>query len=370
VTESGNVVARGESARGREYGFAGAQDGDRIVVGEAADGEIAVRAKGDFDDARYDLPHGYDTVYIGGHPYYRYGYDYYWPYYYGGTLYYQEIYPPPGVFVTNLPPEAGLVGAGEVEYFVADGVYYQEQGDGYVVVDTPVTSAGPYPSGPNAGEILNRMGAYLAGLTNFVVEFSETAVSPRKQADTVTTKRRVYVSRPNRISAAALSDQEDQRRFLYDGKSITVCDLGKKTYATIDAPDNMADALDLLRDEYAMNVPLADLLRPDAAEFLSEAAESLNYVTDETVAGHMCHKLTLMTDEVHGQLWIEASEATPRPRRVELLYFAHPGQPRYRAIIQKWDAQDKLDDQLFVFEPPEGAVKIEMVPRADQEPGS
>jgi hypothetical protein len=82
-----------------------------------------------------------------------------------------------------------------------------------------------------------------------------------------------------------------------------------------------------------------------------------------------CQKIAIVTDEVQGHLWIESDEKTPRPRKIELLYFTHPNRPRYLALIERWDTQEVVDDALFIFKPPEGAVKLEMVPREEAEPG-
>jgi hypothetical protein len=383
VTAGGALVARGETARGRDYAVAGNREGDRIVVGQNAAGDITVRAKGDVGNAIQTLPADCRRVVIDGHTYYAHGYSYYWPYYYGGTPYYQEIYPPEGAVVTNLPETAGTIEVGGTEYVVADGAYYLQEGDHYVAADissgTEPAQAGTPDAGQAAGsgpaapapaiqgsDILNRMGAYLGSLNNFVVECIETAASPEGGGKNVTTRRRLYVSRPNRITVGVRSG-EDLRRFWYDGKNVYVYDDAKKVYASVAAPDTMSATFDFLRQDYGMTMPLADLLRPDVADAIRLAAQSVTYVGEEVVDGRACRKLTLMTEEVHGSLWVEADDQAPRPRKIELLYYAYPGQPRYKALIERWDSEEKIDDKLFVFQPPEGAAKIEMVPRDEGE---
>jgi hypothetical protein len=112
-----------------------------------------------------------------------------------------------------------------------------------------------------------------------------------------------------------------------------------------------------------LNLPLADVLRPGFDEDLLAAVDSITYAGQEQVGAVACHKLAFMNGEVKGYFWIEADEATPRPRKIDILYYTHPGKPRYQVVIDSLNAKETLDDKLFVFEPPEGATRIQMVAR-------
>ena len=159
----------------------------------------------------------------------------------------------------------------------------------------------------------------------------------------------------------------EQRRIYYDGQTCTSYNVAKKAYATIDAAATLTETIDLLQESYGLALPLADLLRPDLAEAIVAEARSVTYVGRENVGTSTCHKITVMTDDVQGEMWLEANEATPRPRMIRLHYFTHPNQPKYEAVIDAWNAVDHFAEGQFTFTPPEGAVKVEAV-RVD-EPG-
>ena len=87
-----------------------------------------------FGARRHGLWPGYVQLYVNGAPYF---YD-------DGIYYqqtgddYQEVYPPVGADVQDLPDGAIEVDAGNVAYYYAGGAFYVQQGDGYVIAPTPI----------------------------------------------------------------------------------------------------------------------------------------------------------------------------------------------------------------------------------------
>ncbi|MBS1502063.1 MAG: hypothetical protein JST32_08385, partial [Bacteroidetes bacterium] len=98
------------------------------------------------------LPYGYYPFYWNSDPYYYYGGVFYQPYN-GG---YEVVAPPIGAAVPNLPSDARSILIDGVQYYEADGVYYQEEVDDdtgktvYIVVgrDGVLNTAGDQASQP------------------------------------------------------------------------------------------------------------------------------------------------------------------------------------------------------------------------------
>ena len=81
------------------------------------------------------LPLGFITLQLGGAPYYYCGGIYYQPVD-GG---YQEVYPPVGAVVPQLPDGAIAINAGGLTYFYAGGAFYLQQPDGtFAIAPTPL----------------------------------------------------------------------------------------------------------------------------------------------------------------------------------------------------------------------------------------
>jgi hypothetical protein len=97
------------------------------------------------------LPGGYRPYYYHGSRFYFSGGIWYAPGPYGFIV----TRPPPGLFLTVLPPFYTTVWFGGVPYYYADNVYYQWQpgANGYQVVDAPpgADQPGDAPTGPAPG---------------------------------------------------------------------------------------------------------------------------------------------------------------------------------------------------------------------------
>lgn len=79
------------------------------------------------------LPLGYETVNVGGVPYYYSEGDYYQPEASG----YMEVAPPTGASVAALPPDAVPVNYNGQTLYYADGVCYAPTGNGFLVEQVP-----------------------------------------------------------------------------------------------------------------------------------------------------------------------------------------------------------------------------------------
>lgn len=361
-TEAGGAWVAGETAGGGQYVHGRTGDGDRFAVGRTADGEVYARAKGDFNGGIVDLPGDSDVVIIGDCRYYRHGYDYYWPYYYGGNVYYQEVYAPTGAVYDTLPTDISTLTIGGQTYYTYDGVYYQEVNGQYVVVDAPVRSGdAPSGGGADAESILKRMDTRVSGMSQFVVDYAETRTLA-KGDEPETHQRRIYVRRPDHLAARDLTTGSG-RQYVYDGKKVTVFDPARKVYGEVEAPATLAETIAFLRENYGMPVPVGDLLNGDFFEGLSAERATLTAEGRETVGGAECDKIVFETSEVRGTLWVDAKESLALPHKLVLDYFTHPGQPKYELAITRW-SEAKTEDNLFAFTPPGDATRINLVPRA------
>jgi hypothetical protein len=67
------------------------------------------------------------------------------PYFYDDGIYYQqtgddyqEVYPPVGADIPQLPDGAIEIDAGNLAYYYAGGAFYVQEGDGFVIAPTPL----------------------------------------------------------------------------------------------------------------------------------------------------------------------------------------------------------------------------------------
>ena len=67
------------------------------------------------------------------------------------------------------------------------------------------------------------------------------------------------------------------------------------------------------------------------------------------------------------ELWVEKNDKS-LPRRLIVTYRTLPGQPNFIAEFSDWNLNIHPSDADFVFQPPAGAVQVELKPVATAAP--
>ena len=212
---------------------------------------------------------------------------------------------------------------------------------------------------PRADQILRAMSSFIAATTRFAFEAEETydelsGSEPRVLFGNV---RRIAVERPNRFYADVEGDSLNRSVWL-DGRSVFTLDKPTLTYSTFDAPGSIDATLDVLIDEYGLNVPLAELFYSDAYSVLTEQVTYSRYLGLHRAAGVPCHHLVFSQPTIEWQIWIDAGER-PLPRKMVITYVREPGEPQYTATITKWNLTPSFPEGLFSFEVPDGAERVD-----------
>ena len=169
-----------------------------------------------------------------------------------------------------------------------------------------------------------------------------------------------FVQRPDRLRVNAEGDLVD-KQFYFDGKTITLYDKDHNVYGILEVPPDIESALEKANKEFGVRVALTDLASPNLWEFLNKHIKHSLYVGLSKVRGVPCHHLAFDGAVAHVQVWIEAGDK-PLPRKVVMTAEKAPGSPEWMAYLYDWNLSPQLQDNLFVFTPPEGAQKIKFIP--------
>jgi hypothetical protein len=169
-----------------------------------------------------------------------------------------------------------------------------------------------------------------------------------------------FVRRPAQLRVNAKGDLVD-KQFYFDGKTITLYDKDHNVYGVLPVPPNIESALEKANKEFGVRVALTDLASPNLWEFLNKRIKNAIYVGLHKVRGVPCHHLAFDGAVAHVQVWIEAGDK-PLPRKVVMTAEKAPGSPEWMAYLYDWNLSPQLQDNLFVFTPPEGAQKIKFIP--------
>jgi hypothetical protein len=218
---------------------------------------------------------------------------------------------------------------------------------------------------PRADELVKQMSDLLASTKSFALEAEEIYDEvpehlPRTQ---LTNLRHVALRRPDRMVGDASGDALN-RSFWYDGKTVSIHEKEQNTYATLPAPPTIDGTLDAIFDRTGMVIPLADFVYEDVYARLMESVQRGVYLGIHHVGGVACHHLSFEQESIDWQLWIDAGEK-PLPRKLVIAYKTEDEVPQYAVTIGKWNLNADVPDELFNFEPPEGAERVEF-PSAQQ----
>jgi hypothetical protein len=216
--------------------------------------------------------------------------------------------------------------------------------------------------------ILKKSIIFLQNLDRF--EIQGTAVFDVVQEDgqrlQYEMKTRLIQQRPDKLYAEKMRDDGDITRLWYDGKQVSILKVGDNAYAQFLAPDTIDGMLDMMENLLRDPHPLADLLYSDLFHLLNQP-ESAVYVGPSSVGGFPCSHLAFRNSELDWQIWVERGD-TPFIRKVVVTYRNEPGIPQYISYLHEWKIQPELNESVFLFSPPEKAVKLSiLIPPAVRE---
>jgi hypothetical protein len=224
----------------------------------------------------------------------------------------------------------------------------------------PDLAAGSRLVEPRVEELVRAMSERLARASAFAFEAEEVydevpEHSPRQQ---LTSRRFVVLRRPNRLAGDTTGDAI-HRSFYYDGRTFSATDKAQNVWASGTVPPTIDEALDWLFDQTGTVIPVADFLYADVYSRLMESVQRGVYLGIHDVAGVPSHHLSFEQATIDWQLWIDAGPE-PLPRKLVIAYKTEDEVPQYAVTIRKWNLGANVPDQAFRFDPPAGAMRVDV----------
>ena len=234
--------------------------------------------------------------------------------------------------------------------------------DGVAVTDTAAaTSAVAVASSPDVDSAsvaaLARMGTYLRSLKAFQVKAATTRdeVLDNGQQVQYGGVADILARLPDRLRAEVVGDQK-HRMYFYDGKQFTVFAGLLNYYASVPAPPTIGKLADVLRDKYAIELPLVDLFDWGTAGAKVGDIKAAVDVGPSQVEGVTCEHYAFRQEGLDWQIWIQKGDY-PLPRKLILTTLTDEARPQYTAVIS-WNLAPSYNDAAFTFDPPADAHRI------------
>jgi hypothetical protein len=220
---------------------------------------------------------------------------------------------------------------------------------------------------PDAIKALEDMSSYLRTLKAIQVHVTTSRDEVLEDGQNVTFSGTVdmIAERPNRLRAEVINEKQ-HRMYFDDGKTFSVWARRMNYYATIPAPPTLRELADKLKDEYNLELPVADLFywgdRKNTADIVGAIDLGASQV-DGTTCGHYAFR----QDGADWQLWIQQGDY-PLPRKLVITTTTDPARPRFTGVIA-WNLAPSYSDAAFTFDPPKDAKRIILAeaPRGDSQ---
>jgi hypothetical protein len=218
---------------------------------------------------------------------------------------------------------------------------------------------------PNADQLLRAMSAKLAAAKSFTFEATREIDPALLDGHDLPEKARVAVAvqRPNKLAAQA-TGKAGTRRFVADGRTLSLLDGKANHYATVPMRTTIDGLVDQLDQKYGFVPPLADFAVSNPYAELRRQAHTIAYLgrgkTSEGflgLGGVECHRIGLKGKVADAELWITVGDQLPRKL---VATFHRAGQPQLRIAFSQWNLAAAVSAADFTFTPPSGAQKIEM----------
>ncbi|MCK5647250.1 MAG: DUF2092 domain-containing protein [Gammaproteobacteria bacterium] len=205
---------------------------------------------------------------------------------------------------------------------------------------------------PRAVQIFKNMSKYLGSLKQFSVTSHSTIESMLDSGQKIMIDHynTNAVHRPDKLYGERKGDAVDQK-FYYNGKTFTLYNNVNEQYKTVNAPDNITQALDFSLQKFNLTAPGADLLYKDSYDRLSKNLLSGFYVDKTIIDGVECHHLAFRNTEVDWQIWISTG-IKPLPKRYVVTSRWITGSPQF-VLDMNWNTNPDFTDDIFNFIAPD-----------------
>jgi hypothetical protein len=214
--------------------------------------------------------------------------------------------------------------------------------------------------------LLKAMSRKLAEAQSFSFSTTESHNRLKRNGERIqiSLTRDVLVKRPNGFWTKYTGDRDFE--FWYDGKLLTGISRDKRIYVQHEMLPTIDETLDLLAQRLNLDLPMSDVLYSSPYDAFMDDQTTGGFISKEVVDGAPCSHLSYRSPPVDWQLWI--NDKNSLPSRLELKYKKEKGGSFYRISFSKWNLKPNLKKDAFLFEIPEGYVRIPILERVVIQP--
>jgi hypothetical protein len=176
--------------------------------------------------------------------------------------------------------------------------------------------------------------------------------------------RRVTMRRPNALTFTTTGDEREGAAW-YDGKQVTLVSHREKVWARGPMPPTLDEALDFISEEYAIQMPTADLLYSSPYDALMTPDTTGGWVDVQKVDDRTCDHLAYRQALVDWEIWL--NQEGRLPCQVKITYKNEPAQPSVSVVYSNLERTPQVTDDTFAAKIPDGYRRIKIMRHATVE---
>jgi hypothetical protein len=215
-----------------------------------------------------------------------------------------------------------------------------------------------------AGLLINSY-RYMGKLKHFSIDAVTTSDDEYLDEMVVTYTHWVHIDlkSPDNLHIAVSGDTKIKEYYI-SGKNFLVYDGLTNYYGELEVPQGIDKALDFLFDKYDVKSPLANILYTDLDKRIPPKDKGFYFGVSE-VDDIPCHHIGFVTPTQEFQVWIEQGEH-PLIRKFIIVDKTLSYLPRSGTVL-RWNITPEFGKNTFVFDKPEGAMRINIEPADEWE---
>jgi len=213
--------------------------------------------------------------------------------------------------------------------------------------------------------IIDRMASVIGDLNS--CSFTLTTTQDIKDPDYGLVKQNevseVYLEGPDKMHIN-FSGDKGHRGFWYNGKFIVAYWFDENNYAVIETPDNLIDMIDMINEDYAIEMPAADFFYPTFTDDVLAFFDDVIFMGKRQLNGKECWLILAQNNEISAQIWFAADTFT-LPQKFVIVY-KNDNNRQYEATFSNWKLNPEIPASAFEFLPPPGARQVSILPRTEK----
>jgi hypothetical protein len=210
----------------------------------------------------------------------------------------------------------------------------------------------------SARAILKNMSVEIATLERFII-VGDGYTDARLAAGQIIEHSMDVTLRVSKPDALRLTNRtaESSKEIFFGQGVLTVYSESNGFYAQHSLPGDLDAAVDFAINEIGIDAPVLDLISNDVASYLTEDAESVDYLGLSMFRGRTYHHIGIRTPEIDIQLWV-SKDGPPLPGKMSISSKWEAGSPR-SVFFFEWNTNPTIESGSLRFVPPTNATKIE-----------